>query len=129
MDIGTFLTYLAGLVHSNATILSTAFVLVVLGTLVGDALDFVIYAMDHGARKLLSLNVAFSIIAGDPANATAAGAGILAFLGALGAGASLHDAAFAAMAGIATVNSGFLLGTDRVKFSRVLSALAAIFIG
>lgn len=114
------LSSIAAYVHAHATIVSIATAIVILATLLGDALDLVVYAIQKGWRAL-SINVAFSVLAADPANATAAGAAALGFLGALGAGAGYRDAAIAALAAIGTVNTGYLLGADRTKITIVIA--------
>jgi len=124
LDLSTILYSVAAFVHAHIAIVSVATILVVLATLFGDALDLAIYAIGKKTwRALLSLNVILEILGADPANATAAGAAALAFLGTLGAGAGYRAAAIAALAAIGTVNTGYLLGADRAKFAIVLAAI------
>ncbi len=124
MSLDNVLAAIASFVHLHSPVFTVATIVVVLATLLGDALDLAIFAIRKKTwRALLSINVVFSVLAADPANTTAAGAATIAFLGALGAGASYRDAAVAAIAAIGTVNAGYLLGADRSKFAIVATAL------
>jgi hypothetical protein len=122
MSLDNVLASIAAFVHAHAAVVSVAAAVVILAMLLGDALDVALYGIKNGWKKL-SVNVVFSVLAADPANSTAAGVAALAFLGALGSGASYKDAAVAALTAIGTVNAGYLIGADRQKFAIVAQAI------
>lgn len=123
MDLASILFVIAAFVHAHVAFVSVATAVVILGLVLGDLEDFLLYGLKKGWRALLSLSIIFGIIGADAANATVAGVAALAFLGALGAKASLGDAALTAIVAIGTVNTVFLLGADRNKLLEIWQLL------